>query len=298
MVKVFIHEARLMPRRVLDTHVHLAGNELPNSWLPGEPAAFQREWTEAKLIAANGPDFEVEGYVFVECSNSPAIAEAKWVLDMVEDSGSKIVAAIANIPVPDGAAAVNSWLDQLRNDSGNLPVGLKGGRVVLLGDPMPLPTACLDPTYLDGLQAIGEAGLLWEWCCLPEAIPSISTVVRKFPKMSFVLDHLGHNSGGEDFETWAPAIESLAKLPNVVAKLGAIEQWDVADPGKFLDHALNVFGADRVMAESNWFVNEAMGKTYDDSFNMVAAACERAGYSEAQIDAVFCGNAKRVYSLE
>ena len=32
----------------------------------------------------------------------------------------------------------------------------------------------------------------------------------------------------EDFETWAPAITELAKCKNVVAKLGAIEQWMVA----------------------------------------------------------------------
>lgn len=53
-----------------------------------------------------------------------------------------------------------------------------------------------------------------------------------------------------------------AAQTNVVAKLGAIEQWGVADPAKFLDHALKSFGADRVLAESNWFVNTAMGKGY------------------------------------
>lgn len=29
---------------------------------------------------------QVEGFVFVECANTPAISEAKWVLDMVADS--------------------------------------------------------------------------------------------------------------------------------------------------------------------------------------------------------------------
>ena len=39
----------------------------------------------------------------------------------------------------------------------------------------------------------------------------------------------------------------------MVCKLGAVEQWGVADPGKFLDHALQTFGADRVLFESNWY---------------------------------------------
>lgn len=35
----------------------------------------------------------------------------------------------------------------------------------------------------------------------------------KFPTMTFVLDHLGHNSSGEDFDTWAPAITALVRTP-------------------------------------------------------------------------------------
>ena len=50
---------------------------------------------------------------------------------------SKIKAVVANIPVPDGGAAVKAFLDGLRSADGALPTGLKGGRVVLLGAPMP-----------------------------------------------------------------------------------------------------------------------------------------------------------------
>lgn len=92
-----------------------------------------------------------------------------------------------------------SWtefLGQLKTPDGKLPSGLKGGRVVLLGNPMPAPTACLEEAYLAGLAALHSHGLLWEWCCHPSAIPSISEVSAKFPDMTFVLDHLGHNSGG------------------------------------------------------------------------------------------------------
>ena len=83
----------------------------------------------------------------------------------------------------------------------------------------------------------------------------------------------------------------------MVAKLGAIEQWDVANPAPFLDHALKSFGSDRVLAESNWFVNTAMGKSFYDTFTSVLEACKRAGYTQEQTDAVFANNAKRVYSL-
>lgn len=95
---------------------------------------------------------------------------------------------------------------------------------------MPAPDACLAPLYIQGLEALRDRGLLWEWCCKPEAIPSITKVCAQFPSMTFVLDHLGHNSGGDDFETWGPALEALAANENVIAKLGAIEEWNVSDP--------------------------------------------------------------------
>ena len=53
------------------------------------------------------------------------------------DPSSKIKAVVANIPVPDGGAAVKAFLDGLRTADGVLPAGLKGGRAVLLGNPMP-----------------------------------------------------------------------------------------------------------------------------------------------------------------
>eukprot|EP00038_Savillea_parva_P009212 m.181999 g.181999 ORF g.181999 m.181999 type:complete len:299 (-) comp15407_c0_seq1:102-998(-) len=295
------------PQAVLDTHIHLADNwksglgGLENVWLPTEPENFQNlHWTEAKLLeenAAAGGQFDIQGFIFVECGNVPAVSEAKWVLEMAKSDTSKIVGVVANIPVPQGQAAVNDFLSGLEVE-GQLPVELKGGRQVLLGDPMPAPDACLDPLYLQGLEALHARGLLWEWCCVPSAIPAIAKASAKMPSMTFVLDHLGRNNAGNDFDTWAPALEDLAKNPNVVAKLGAIEQWAVSDPEPYLDHALKVFGPERVLAESNWFVNSAMGDPYDLTFKRILDACHRAAYTQDQIDSVFVGNARRVYSLK
>ena len=82
-----------MSQRVLDTHIHLAvdwkpgGKGLPNGWLPHEPASFQREWSEADLLTSQAATdgFTFLGSVFVECSNEPALSEAKWVLEMAAD---------------------------------------------------------------------------------------------------------------------------------------------------------------------------------------------------------------------
>ncbi|CAE8688217.1 unnamed protein product [Polarella glacialis] len=294
-------------QRVIDAHIHLAvqwrdgESGLPNPALSSMPPSWQRDWSEQLLLefqAGSADKYKFEGSVFIECMHESPSAEAKWVLEMCRDSRSSIMGCVAHVPVPDGTAAVEDMLAELRDSEGRLPPELKGGRVVLLGPPMPADDACLSESYLAGLRALEAAGLpLWEWCCCSSALRSVAEASSKFPKMTFVLDHLGHNGSGEDFEAWAPALEQLAENQNVVAKLGAIEQWGTSDPGKFLDFAIKVFGPGRVMAESNWFVNTSLGDTYEATFDKIMASCKRLELSPEDIDAVFYGNAKRVYSL-
>jgi len=284
---------------VIDTHIHLTDNWKENGWLTGEGTSFQRNWTETDLTGEiSKGKFNVDSAIFVECANLPQIEEARWALAKTEEPASMVVGVIAHIPCRSGADAVKKFLQDLKID-GKLPKGLKGGRQVFLGDPMPAADACLDPEFLAGLKALEEegAGLMWEWCCKPEAIPHLTKVTAKFPDTTFVLDHLGHNGGGEDFATWSEAITELAKLPNIVAKPGAIEQWDVKDAGPFLDHALRAFGYDRVIAESNWMVSTAVGDTYDASFQKLWDSLKRLGATPEEIQKVFSENAKRVYKL-
>eukprot|EP00415_Alexandrium_ostenfeldii_P003692 UN3692 len=119
------------------------------------------------------------------------------------------------------------------------------------------------------------------------------------PEMTFVLDHLGKNCGSpDDFEGWSKEVTALARrCPNVVAKLGAVEEWGYPDPAPCLDVALREFGMDRVLFESNWFVQEAYGFDYASTVTAVWAALQRADASSEQVDAVFSGNARRVYRL-
>lgn len=246
--------------RAIDTHIHLA-----DKWRQGEGGLSNlflqsgacRElsmriadcyveppsWNLEEYInsTTNGP-VQVVGAVFVECLNVPASSEAQWALKMCEQPNPIVAAVVAHIPVPEGASAVNNFLDALRDSQGKLPAALRGGRVVLLDDPMPPPDACLAPTYLEGLAALVQADLLWEWCCMPQALPAIAKACAQFPGATFVLDHLGHNDGGNDLEVWQESLRLVAANPNVYAKLGAIEEWGCRDPAPYLEFALRTFG--------------------------------------------------------
>jgi L-fuconolactonase len=301
------------PSSIVDTHVHFAeqwrcGEQgLPNAWLRDENnQAFHQDWSEDKLTSdAKFSALPVNVLVYVECFNTSNIDEAKWVLSMINDEHSLVQAFVAHIPVPDGADAVTTFLNELRNNNdsttskssiGSLPRALKGGRVVLLGNPTPSPTSVLQEKYIQGLKALHAEGLHWEWCCNPNAIPAITEVCKQLPDMLFILDHLGHNQGGNDFDEWQQNISILASsCPNIIAKMGAIEEWSCDDPAPFLDHAIMQFGYDRCMYEGNWFVSAAMGEAYDASAQHLLQACQRLGATQDQVNAVFRDNAKRIY---
>ena len=71
-----------------------------------------------------------------------------------------------------------------------------------------------------------------------------------------MLDHLGHNDGGDEFETWSVSLTALAALPNVIAKVSACyggwsggmqngAQWSMALQRATMLFVLKAFPADR-----------------------------------------------------
>eukprot|EP01045_Picozoa_sp_COSAG04_P007919 COSAG04_NODE_427_length_14568_cov_27.728039_7_plen_144_part_01 len=126
---------------VIDTHIHLTCRHttphLENTWLG--PAFSQQgyyatkwDWGQDDLravMAASAPAFDVKSAVYIQCFNSPPLEEARWVLDLIGGDDAAVCGLVAEIPVPEGKAAVDGFLDALRDGSGALPAGLKGGRI-------------------------------------------------------------------------------------------------------------------------------------------------------------------------
>ena len=120
--------------------------------------------------------------------------------------------------------------------------------------------------------------------------------------MVFVLDHLLHNSAGDtsanDFESWSVNIAKLAReIPNSYCKIGAVEEWGCGDPCKYLEFAIETFGYDRVLYESNWFVSKIFGSKYDDTAKLIYKVLLSRKASRSEIENVFYQNAKKVYNL-
>lgn len=154
---------------------------------------------------------------------------------------------------------------------------------------------------------------------LPFSERPYADLVRAVPETTFVLDHFGSPVGvglwegrqTEVMETWRRDIEAIAACPNVVAKIGGLAMpvngfgWHRRDDPATSDelvaaqrdyylHAIDCFGVDRCMFESNFPVDK-MSLSYHTYWNAMKKLV--ADFSAEDKDALFYGTAARVYRV-
>jgi L-fuconolactonase len=153
--------------------------------------------------------------------------------------------------------------DRVRNSHTNPPRGL-----------------FLDATFRKGFAELGRRGLSFDaWLYHPQ-IPELIDLARAFPETTIVFDHFGGPLGIGPYEgqreaifaAWRRDVAELARCPNVYAKLGglvmpingfgfhrgerpATSDEIVAATGRYYRHAIESFGVERSMFESNFPVD-------------------------------------------
>ncbi|MGV6872809.1 amidohydrolase family protein [Pseudochelatococcus sp. B33] len=177
-----------------------------------------------------------------------------------------------------------------------------------------------DPDFLIGLSCLAAAGLVYDsWQFHPQ-IAEVTEMARAVPEAVIVLNHLGGVLGvgpfalqrNETFARWKVAMTDLAGCPNVYVKLGGLGMPNcgfgfnthAAPPDSetlaaawrpFVETAVELFGAERCMFESNFPVDKQTC-TYPvlwNAFKRIAAGC-----SGDEKQALFSGTASKVYRLD
>jgi L-fuconolactonase len=138
---------------------------------------------------------------------------------------------------------------------------------------------------------------------LPRHLEHVPVICERHPGLRVVIDHLSKPPVGRpDHEPWAGLMARAAEAPNVYAKVsglypdgGDLARWSVQDLRPFVDHAIELFGAERLMFGSDWPICEVAG-----GYRTVVGALFSifADLDEAQRQAVLGGTATSVYSLE
>jgi len=181
----------------------------------------------------------------------------------------------------------------------------------------------LDPGFLEGFAVLGSLGLTFDnYSPDPTRLPVLAELARLHPQVTIIVNHLGGRvdpeTSADDFDAWRAGIDAVAPCPNVVMKLGGAQQrvgpWEPpfhmhrreSPIGSealselvlpWYQHALEAFGPERCMFESNFPVDKEC-VSYRTIWNTFKRIARGLGLSDAEKADVFSGTAARAYRLD
>lgn len=192
---------------------------------------------------------------------------------------------------------------EVRNSHTNPPAGLYGR-----------------DDFRRGFARLAALGLSFEAWQYHHQLPEVTELARAFPDTTIILNHfsgplgIGPYEGQAEaiFARWREDLAELARCPNVVAKLGGLvmpingfgfhkrrepptSEELAAATGNWYRHALECFGVDRCMFESNFPVDKASCSyaVLWNSFKRLTAA-----FSASEKAELFRATAERVYRIQ
>jgi L-fuconolactonase len=277
--------------RLVDSHIHFWDpHHLHYTWLADLPA-LNRSFTHANLAQAT-PSIPLEKIVFVQadCAPAEAIGEVVWV-NALAASEPRIQGIVAFAPLEQPNA--REVLAELRR----FPL-VKGVRRLIQSEADDFAARA---DFVRGVQALVDFDLPFDICIRHAQFPAVIDMVHQCPDNRFVLDHFGKPpiKAGQ-IEPWAANLTQLAAFPNVHCKLSGLvteadhAQWTPADLQPYIDHALMVFGSERLMFGGDWPVSE-LAATYLHWVETAQAAVSH--LSADQQDCIFYSNAVDFYQL-
>ncbi|HVU17786.1 MAG TPA: amidohydrolase family protein [Candidatus Didemnitutus sp.] len=277
----------------VDSHVHFWDPaRLSYGYLSSLPSISARHDT-ATLTAEAGPDGPAQCvFVQAECDRTQWLDEVRWIERLARDD-ARLAAIVAHVTV-DAPGTLAAHLDELRRH----PL-VRGVRHLIQDEAD--PRFCLRDEFVAGVREAGRRGLSFDVCCRHHQLPAVIELVRQCPSVNFILDHGGKPAIGRgETEPWNEHIRALAALPNVTCKLsGLVTEASPRPPTAatlrpYVAILLETFGPARLLFGSDWPIAK-LAATYRE---WVATAAELlAALSNAERDAIFRTNARRVYRL-
>ena len=219
------------------------------------------------------------------------LEETRWLLELA-DSATFIAAVVGWVDLQ--ADDVEAQLARFAAHS-----KLVGVRHIVQSEPD--PRFLLRPAFCRGISLVEELHLTYDILIYPRQLPAAIELVSRFPRQRFVLDHLAKPEirTGEIRE-WERHIRELAEARNVWCKVSGLvteadwTRWTAADVRPYLDVAFDCFGADRLLAGSDWPVC-TVAANYGRTMSLLTDYLEHRPSSER--DAVLGGNAARFWGL-
>jgi L-fuconolactonase len=277
----------------VDAHHHLwdpGQGEYP--WMNGQFAPLRREYRPAHLLPELAAH-DVHATVVVQVRAD--VSETRDLLDLTARY--------------DFIVGVVGWVDltsaQVTQQLADLRGGPSGQRLVGVRHNVqdePDPQWLLRADVQHGLDAVADAGLVFDLEVKPRELAVAARVTAAHPDLRFVLDHLGKPPIAVGGSTqWRRDFARVASADNVWCKLSGLvteadwAAWTDSDLAPYIREAIDRFGVRRLLFGSDWPVCE-LAASYGQVLQTVRCAVR--DLDRAEKSRIFGLNAIEVYRLE
>jgi L-fuconolactonase len=278
---------------IIDAHQHiwdLDRAEYP--WLGPGMGELHRT-VEFPELAPTLRESGIEGTVLVQAADN---AEDTGLMLDVAARYPEIVAVVAWAPL-DRPDLLPAHLEALRRSP------IVAGIRVLIHEREPgwLAQAEVDR----GLAELVRADLPFDFVTAgPAALAELPGIGSRHPDLRIVIDHLGKppiGRGQAERAEWRGLLAEAAANPLTCAKVsglyssaGDLGEWTVDGVRPFVEDALDLFGADRLMYGGDWPISVLAGG-YERTWTAVTEIL--AGLSPSERTAILGGTAARFYRI-
>ena len=279
---------------IVDSHQHFWDlDRVEYPWLVPEYGPIYRTFTPDELepqLAAAG----VDRTVLVQSANSfedtdsmlAHAAERPW-----------IGAVVGWVPLEDAAASARALDERYLRDP-----HFRGVRHLNHNEAD--PDWLVRAAVLDGLRVLQERGLVYEVVAVyPLHLGHVPTLASTLPELTIVVDHLAKPPiASGDYAAWKADMAAAAAFPNVHAKVSGLNTaadwatWTGHDLVESIGHAIEVFGAGRLLFGSDWPVAILAGD-YAKVWAETNHALDDLGVSGADRAAIIGDNAAGLYRI-
>jgi L-fuconolactonase len=273
----------------IDAHQHFwrySGAEY--SWIDDSMGALRRDFLPAD--ARREMDrASVDGCVAVQARQT--LEETRWLLELA--GAHPFIAGVVgwvDLQAADAAGQLDHFLGHPK---------FVGVRHIVQDEPD--DRFMLRPDFCRGISLLADRNLTYDILIYPKHLQTAAELVSRFHRQRFVLDHLAKpDVRGREVGEWEKGIRELAQFPLVFCKLSGLvteadrAHWRPDDFRPYLDVVIDCFGANRLLAGSDWPVctvaaDYARTLSVVEDYMETMPAAERAG--------VMGENAARLWSL-
>jgi L-fuconolactonase len=237
---------------IVDIHPHVIATDTtryPLDPLGGTQSTWSRErpTTYAMLVAAMDQT-GVDKAAIVQASTAYG-HDNTYVAEAVAAHPKRFTGVFSvDVLAPDAPAKMQHWMQR----------GLTGLRLFTTGSTMPgQATWFADPRTHPAWEHAGEAALPVCMQMTPQGFPQLRELMRQFPKVRIILDHLARPQlvDGPPY-TADRDLFAFADNPNVFLKVTPLNympaDWGKATPESFFGKLVGAFGAQRIAWGSNF----------------------------------------------